>query len=203
MTAAREFWNARYDRDDYLFGEGPNAFLVAQASRLHPGMRALAIADGEGRNGVWLAERGLSVVTTEIAPRAVEKALALAERRGVVLDARLADLETWTWPETAFDIVVGVFIQFAPPEERDRMFARMKSALKPGGLILLQGYRPEQIAYGTGGPRQVENLYTESLLRDAFDDFDILHLESHDDEIAEGVGHAGPSALIDLVARRG
>lgn len=202
MTDAREFWNIRYDREDYLFGETPNAFLASQAARLLPGMTALAIADGEGRNGVWLAEHGLQVVTTDIAPRAVEKALALAKRRGVAIDARLADLETWDWPEGAFDVVVGVFIQFAPPAARARMFARMKAALKPGGLILLQGYRPEQIAYATGGPGQVENLYTEALLHDAFDDLDILHMESHDGEVAEGAGHAGLSALIDMVARR-
>lgn len=202
MNAAREFWNTRYDRDDYLFGEGPNAFLATQAERLRPGMTALAIADGEGRNGVWLAQQGLSVVTTDIAPRAVEKAQALARRRGVTIDAQTADLEAWDWPEAAFDVVVAVFIQFAPPAERDRIFARVKSALKPGGLILLQGYRPEQIANGTGGPAQVENLYTEALLRAAFQDCDILHLESHDSELSEGVAHAGRSALIDLAARR-
>ncbi len=202
MTVAREFWNARYDRDDYLFGKAPNAFLASQKDRLKPGMTALAIADGEGRNGVWLAEQGLRVVTTDIAPRAVDKALTLAAQRGVAIDARLADLETWDWPEAAFDIVVGIFIQFAAPAERERLFAHMKSALKPGGLILLQGYRPEQIAYGTGGPGQVENLYTETLLRDAFGDFDILNLNSHDSEVAEGAGHSGLSALIDMVARR-
>ncbi|MBN9480377.1 MAG: class I SAM-dependent methyltransferase [Bordetella sp.] len=202
MTAAQEYWNTRYDREDYLFGEAPNAFLAAQVDRLRPDMTALSIADGEGRNGVWLAQQGLAVVTTDIAPRAVEKALALAQRRGVTIDARLADLETWDWPEAAFDLVVAVFIQFVGPAERDQLFARIKGALKPGGLILLQGYRTEQLAYGTGGPGQVENLYTEALLRDAFGDCDILHLESHDTHISEGVGHAGKSALIDLIARR-
>ena len=132
----------------------------------------------------------------------MEKALALAQRRGVTIDARLANLETWDWPEAAFDLVVAVFIQFAGPAERDRLFTRIKSALKPGGLILLQGYRTEQLAYGTGGPGQVENLYTEALLRDAFRDCDILHLESHDSDISEGVAHVGASALIDMVARR-
>lgn len=201
-VAARAFWDSRYDREDYLFGEAPNAFLAAQAERLTPGMTALAVADGEGRNGVWLAEQGLTVTTTDIAPRAIEKARALADRRGVQIDARLADLDDWDWPEAAFDIVAGVFIQFAPPAERDQIFQRMKAALKPGGLILLQGYRPEQIAYGTGGPGQVENLYTEALLREAYAEFDILHLESHDSEVAEGAAHSGRSALIDLVARR-
>lgn len=201
-AAARDFWNSRYDRQDYLFGEAPNAFLAAQVDRLKPGMTALAVADGEGRNGVWLAEQGLSVTTTDIAPRAIEKALALAGRRGVALDARLADLDTWAWPKDAFDVVVAVFIQFAPPSQRDRLFRRMKAAVKPGGLILLQGYRPEQIGYGTGGPGQVENLYTEALLRDAFAEFDILQLESHDSDVSEGPGHSGRSALIDLLARR-
>lgn len=199
---ARTFWNSRYDRPDYLFGETPSLFLVAQGDRLKPGMTALAIADGEGRNGVWLAERGLTVTTTDIAPRAVEKARALAARRGVSIDAHVANLDAWAWPEQAFDVVVAIFIQFAPPAARDRIFARMKAAVKPGGRILLQGYRPEQIAYGTGGPSKAENLYTEGLLRDAFSDFDILQLESHDSELSEGACHSGPSALIDMVARR-
>jgi SAM-dependent methyltransferase len=199
---ARTFWDARYDRDDYLFGEAPNAFLAAQAGRLSPGLTALAIADGEGRNGVWLAQQGLIVTTTDISPRAIDKARALASRRGVALDARLADLDDWTWPESAFDVVVAIFVQFAPPPARDLMFRRIVAALRPRGLLILQGYRPEQIGYGTGGPGQVENLYTEALLRDAFAGLDILHLESHDSELAEGPGHAGRSALIDLVARR-
>lgn len=199
---ARDFWNARYSGDDYLFGDAPNAFLKAQAARLKPGLRALAVADGEGRNGVWLAQQGLRVITTDISPAAVAKARALAAARQTNLDARVADLETWDWPEQEFDVVVGVFIQFAGPDARARLFGRMKRALKPGGLLLLQGYRPEQLDYGTGGPGQVENLYTEDLLRAEFADFDIDHLESHDSEIHEGTGHRGLSALIDLVARR-
>jgi len=201
-VSARQFWDSRYDREDYLFGEAPNTFLARQAHLLKAGMSALAVADGEGRNGVWLAELGLTVTTTDIAPRAVQKALALAARRGVNLDAQLADLDQWTWPRETYDVVVAIFIQFAPPAARQRLFAHMKAAVRSGGLILLQGYRPEQLAYGTGGPAQIENLYTEVVLRDAFADFDILHLESHDSDISEGPGHHGRSALIDLVARR-
>lgn len=201
-VSARQFWNSRYDREDYLFGEAPNAFLTGQVALLKAGMNALAVADGEGRNGVWLAQMGLTVTTTDIAPRAVHKALALAARRGVSIDARLADLDQWTWPQGAYDVVVAIFIQFAPPAARQRLFAQMKAAVRSGGLILLQGYRPEQLAYGTGGPAQIENLYTEALLREAFADFDILHLESHDSDVSEGSGHHGRSALIDLVARR-
>ena len=199
---ARAFWDGRYGDETYLFGEQPSAFLTRQADRLRPGQTALAVADGEGRNGVWLARQGLTVTTTDLSPRALAKARALAERHGVSIDARLADLETWDWPSEAFDVVVGVFIQFAPPHQRDRLFGRMKQALRPGGLLLLEGYRPEQLAYGTGGPGQVENLYTETLLRDAFGDLEEISLLSYDAEIAEGSGHVGLSALIDLVARK-
>ncbi len=199
MTA---FWDQRYAREDYLFGVTPNAFLARQAPRLKAGGRALAIADGEGRNGVWLAEQGLSVHSVDASAVAQEKARRLAAERGVTLELELVDLSAWTWPVAAYDVVAGIFIQFLPPAERDRMFARIRDALKPGGLLLLEGYRPEQIAYGTGGPSQVENLYTEALLRAAFADFTILELHGYDAEIAEGSAHRGMSALIDLVAEK-
>lgn len=199
---ARTFWDQRYEGEAYRFGEEPNAFLVRQARRLAPGQSALAVADGEGRNGVWLARQGLKVLSTDISPRAVAKAKALAARHGVEIDARLADLDDWDWPVGTMDVVVAIFIQFAGPEARRRHFAALKAALKPGGLLLLEGYRPEQIAYGTGGPGVVENLYTEALLREAFGDLEILELAAYDAALAEGDAHAGPSALIDLVARK-
>lgn len=194
-------WDQRYARDDYLFGEAPNAFLARQAPRLNPGMRALAVADGEGRNGVWLAEQGLEVLSIDSSAVAQDKARRLAQARGVSPAFELADLGDWTWPEAAFDVVVAIFIQFAGPDLRTRLFAGMKRALKPGGLLLLEGYRPEQLAYGTGGPPIAENLYTEAMLREAFADLEILELAAYDVDIREGAGHAGMSALIDLVAR--
>ncbi|MFM8375934.1 MAG: SAM-dependent methyltransferase [Phenylobacterium sp.] len=197
-----DFWNPRYAGEAYLFGEAPNAFLESQACRLPASGRALAVADGEGRNGVWLAERGLSVVSLDGSARAQEKAAALAARRGTGLELVLADLSGWDWPEAAFDVIAAIFIQFAPPALRTRLFAGMAQALKPGGLLLLEGYRPEQLANGTGGPSQVEHLYTEGLLREAFGGLEILELVSRDAVIREGAGHDGLSALIDLVARR-
>jgi hypothetical protein len=98
--------------------------------------------------------------------------------------------------------VAAIFVQFASPLQRERMFAGMKRALKPGGLLVLQGYRPEQIEFATGGPKQRENMYTDALLRESFADLEILHLASHDDMVDEGAGHNGLSALIDLVATR-
>lgn len=194
-------WDTRYAGDNYLFGQAPNVFLAAQAGRLKRGWSALAVGDGEGRNGVWLVEQGLEVLSIDASAVAQEKARRLASSRGVYLDLELADLSTWTFPQSRFDLIAAIFIQFAGPELRTRLFKDMRRALKPGGLLLLEGYRPEQLEYRTGGPPNAENLYTETMLREAFDDMEILELKSYDAAIEEGVAHKGMSALVDLVAR--
>ncbi|QIG80581.1 SAM-dependent methyltransferase [Stakelama tenebrarum] len=198
----QSFWDTRFATEEYVFGEAPNGFLARQAPLLRPGMRALAVADGEGRNGVWLAQQGLDVLSIDFSPHALAKAQRLADRNGVAIATREVDLLAWQWPHAAFDVVAAIFIQFTGPADRAAMFAGMKQALRPGGLMLLEGYRPEQLAYGTGGPKQVENLYTEAMLREAFADFTIESLQSYDAELDEGPGHAGMSAVIDLVARK-
>jgi SAM-dependent methyltransferase len=195
-------WDERYAAAEYVFGTAPNAFLASQAHRLQIGWTALAVADGEGRNGVWLAEQGLEVLSMDLSAPAQAKALKLAEERGVMLMLEQTDIATWKAPAAAFDLVAAIFIQFAGPDLRTQIFREMKRAVKPGGLILLEGYRPEQLTYGTGGPRIVENLYDEALLRTAFADFEILELNAYDAEIHEGAGHCGMSALIDLVAKK-
>lgn len=200
----RHGWNSRYADagDDYVFGTAPNAFLAAQARWLTPGQRALSVADGEGRNGVWLAEQGLQVDAVEFAPAAIAKARRLAAARGVTPNFIEADLLTWDWPVSAYEVVAAIFIQFVGPAERARLFACMTAALRPGGLLLIQGYTPRQLDYRTGGPSAVENLYTQALLRDAFAGLEILHLAEYDSHVDEGHGHRGTSALIDLIARK-
>jgi SAM-dependent methyltransferase len=195
-------WNERYSCEDYLFGTEPNAFLAAQRHRLKPGLKALAVADGEGRNGVWLAEQGLEVLSVDASPVGLDKARRLAARRGVALETELADLARWTWPRERFDLVAAIFIQFAGPGLRAAIFDGIRRSLKPGGLVVLQGYRPEQLRYGTGGPPHAENMYTADMLRREFEGWDIPHLREHDSAIREGRGHDGLSALVDLVARK-
>jgi SAM-dependent methyltransferase len=198
----RDRWDTRYAGDDYLFGTGPNAFLTAQRHLLVPGQRALAIADGEGRNGIWLAEQGLRVTAVDFSPVALNKARRLAMSRGVALDFIQADLASWDWEENSFDVVAAIFIQFAAPELRAAIFRGIRCTLVPGGLLLLQGYRPEQIQYGTGGPPHAENMYTPAMLREAFSDLEVVSLIEHDSIVQEGSGHHGLSALVDLVARK-
>jgi len=195
-------WNERFSAPGYHFGTAPNAFLASQAHLLRRGQTALSIADGEGRNGVFLAEQGLDVRSIEFSPNAIAKARELAASRGVALRIEQADLLHWTWPTAQFDVIAAIFIQFATAEERPHVFAGIKRALKPGGLLLMQGYRTEQLAYGTGGPKQIGNLYTRALLEQAFVDFASIDIREHDDVIREGTAHSGMSALIDLVGRK-
>jgi cyclopropane fatty-acyl-phospholipid synthase-like methyltransferase len=195
-------WEARFGPPGYVFGKEPNAFLKAQARRLRPGQSALSVADGEGRNGVWLAEQGLDVLSIDFSPVALAKARALAQERGVALRTEVADVTTWRWPEAAYDVIVAIFTQVVFPAERTSFFANLKRALKPGGLLLIQGYRVEQRTYRTGGPPEPERLYTRALLEEAFGDMTELEIREHDSAISEGSGHVGMSALIDLVARK-
>jgi len=195
-------WDERYAVEGYIFGTAPNAFLASQAARLRAGQSALAVADGEGRNGVWLAQQGLQVLSVDSSGVAQAKARKLAAQRGVTLQFETADMLTWDWGDARFDVIVAIFIQFADPVGRARQFQGIRRALKPGGLLLLQGYTPRQLEYKTGGPSAPENLYTEPMLREWFGDWDIQHLREHDDIINEGSHHAGMSALIDLVARK-
>jgi 2-polyprenyl-3-methyl-5-hydroxy-6-metoxy-1,4-benzoquinol methylase len=195
-------WNSRFAGENYLFGTAPNVFLASQAARLRPGTTALCVADGEGRNSVWLAERGLAVTAFDVSPVGVEKARKLAAERGVAVDYAIANIHQYDWGARTYDVVAAIFIQFADPQERARIFAGLRKSLAPGGLLLLQGYTPRQLEYKTGGPPFAENMYTEPLLREAFAGLDILHLREHDDVIEEGQGHRGMSALIDLVAAK-
>jgi cyclopropane fatty-acyl-phospholipid synthase-like methyltransferase len=198
----QERWEKRFSAPDYVFGKAPNAFLAAQAHRLRPGQTALAVADGEGRNGVWLAEQGLDVLAIDQSTAALAKARALAQERGVKLRTELADISTWPWPTAAFDVIAAIFIQVLFPPERPAFFAKLKRALKPGGLLLMQGYRPEQLSYRTGGPSEIERLYTRALLQEAFGDMAEVDIREHDSAISEGTAHVGMSALIDMVARK-
>jgi SAM-dependent methyltransferase len=197
-------WSQRY-RDageTYLFGTAPNAYLVSHAGLLAGCHDVLCVADGEGRNSVWLAERGFSVTAQEISPVALQKARALAAERSVVVTFEARDILAGEWPVAAFDAVIAVFIQFAAPRERACLFEGLKRTIRPGGVVLVLGYTPAQLEYRTGGPSAAENLYTPELMREFFADWKILRLDEYEAVLEEGTGHNGRSALLGLVARK-
>lgn len=195
-------WDQRFDRDDYLYGTEPSQFLTAQAQQLNPGQRALVVADGEGRHAVHLAELGLKVTAMDSSGVALAKARKLAAARGVAVEFHQADLRDWSWAPARYEVVVAIFIQFADPALRAAIFAGMQRTLAPGGLLLLHGFTPAQLAFRSGGPPCADLLYTPKLLREAFAELEILRLEEYQNELREGTGHVGQAALIDLVARK-
>lgn len=195
-------WEMCYRNKSYLFGKEASHFLTERSQYFQPGQVALLVADGEGRNGVYLARQGLRVHSVDGSTAALRKAKRLADEAGVQMVLEQADVLNWTWYENSYDHVVGIMIQFAGPEERPALFANMKNAVKPGGYLTLHGYRPEQVALGTGGPGNPDYMYTSEMLRKAFSDFEIVELTEENRDVQDGVAHRGESALINLVARK-
>lgn len=161
--------------------------------------------DGEGRNGVWLAEQGLDVLAVDLSAEGLRKATALAAERGVPLRTEQADLAAWNWPEAAFDVVAVIYLHF-PPEMRRRLHRAMLAALKPGGLLVLEAFRLEQLRYqaehDSGGPPKEDMLYDAVMLREDFPGAEMLDLEETTTELREGAFHAGPAAVVRGVFRR-
>jgi len=198
-----DFWNKRFDTPDYIFGRAPNEYLQTQAKQyLKKGDAVLCVADGEGRNSVWLAKQGMQVDAFDLSEVALKKAIALAKEEAVEVQFTLASSDTWDWLPNQYDAVVGIFIQFADPVMRPRLFAQMTLALRPGGLLIVQGYTPKQLEYKTGGPSILEHLYTEDMIRALIGDLELIDLCLYEKELSEGPKHTGMSALLGLVARK-
>jgi 2-polyprenyl-3-methyl-5-hydroxy-6-metoxy-1,4-benzoquinol methylase len=203
FSDATQFWNERFDKEEFIFGKNPNEYLVEQTKHyLKPGNKVLCIADGEGRNGVWLAKQGMHVVGFDVSDIALVKAKRFAQENQVNIDYSLCDSDGFSWGTNTYDAVIGIFIQFADPAMRARIFQQTYEALKPGGIFILQGYTPKQLEYKTGGPSLIEHLYTEDMIRDLAKDFQILDLCCYEKELSEGARHTGMSALLGLVAKK-
>ncbi len=196
-----DFWDSRYAEPGYAYGTEPNAFLVSQKHYLKPGMKALAVADGEGRNGVWLAQQGLDVLSVDASEVGLRKTQELAADRDVTIRTEKVDLTTWQWPERKYDVVAAIYVHF-PSEVRARLHRRMFETLKPSGVLILEAFTPAQLDYKSGGPPVAEMLYTADMLRIDFAGGEILLIEELVTELAEGKYHRGPGAVVRLVLRR-
>ncbi len=197
----KHFWDARYGEPGFAYGTEPNAYLVLQADRLRPGMRALAVGDGEGRNGVWLARQGLDVLSVDASAVGIEKARALATQHGVALDTQCVDLRDWDWPKAQFDVVAAIFVHF-PPDHRTELHQAMFEALAPGGLLILEAFTPEQLGRDSGGPPVAEMLYTPEMLKADFPAAECLEMSTAEVDLDEGPYHRGRAAVLRAVIRR-
>ena len=194
-------WNARYASGGFAFGSAPNRHLEAQAWRLRPGMRALSLGDGEGRNGVWLAERGLEVTAVDWSATGLTKAAALAAARGVPLRPVVADLTAWEWPPGAYDLVAWIFVHL-PPADRAVVAAGAAAALAPGGLLVLEGFTPAQGGRRSGGPRDPSLLWSAALVREGFAGLEVLECLEGTVVLDEGPKHQGAAEIVRAVLRK-
>lgn len=194
-----EFWNSRYNEEGFAYGTKPNIFLSSFSDNFKVGQKVLVIGDGEGRNGVWLAEQGCAVVSVDSSRVGVEKSQNLANEKGVKIDALCADLNQWDWPESEFDFVVVIYVHF-PPEVRALLHNKVVSTLKPGGQLIMESFTPDQLNYSSGGPPVLEMLYTADMMKDDFQLLEIQQLEECIAELNEGKYHCGESAVVRLLA---
>ncbi len=200
---AAQFWDKRFSGAEYVFGKEPNAYLKNQVAKyMKPGANALSVADGEGRNSVWLAKQEMTVEAFDISPVAVEKAKQLAKEEQASVAFSVASTHSWVWKSNHYDLIAAIFIQFATPNMRVDLFAQMRDSLKPGGYLILQGYTPKQLEYKTGGPPSIDHLYTAELIQDLLRGMEICDWQEYEAAIHEGEGHRGMSALMGVVARK-
>jgi SAM-dependent methyltransferase len=205
VSGQAEFWDERYRGEAFAFGTAPNAFLVSQACYLKPGLSVLVPGDGEGRNGVWLAKLGLSVHTADVSPLGVAKARALAKEQGAAIDAEIADLLVWEWPRGLYDLAVVIYVHFFDGD-RPRMHRAMLDALKPGGILIFEAFRIEQMEFQklnhSGGPRTADMLCSRAKLEADFAGATFLLLEEAEVDLDEGPRHNGRAAVIRAVIQK-
>ena len=203
MSDGKKFrdWNERYADSDYLFGTTPNDFLKSVANRLSPNSRILCLADGEGRNGVYLATLDHKITAVDQSRVGLEKAKQLAEQKQVSIDTIEADLAEYDLGIESWDCIVSIFFHI-PTEVRDLIYPRIITALKPGGILILESYTPEQLNHGTGGPPIADLMLTKKDLAHYFSEMNVDHLEELEREVIEGTGHTGMASVVQLLALR-
>ena len=193
-------WNERYDTADYQFGVSPNDFLVEKASDLPVG-KTLCLADGEGRNGVYLAKLGHRVTGIDLSSKGQAKARKLAEAENVQLELIEANLVEYDLGDTSWDCIVSIFFHL-PSKIRRQVHAKVASALTPGGVLILEAYTPRQLEFGTGGPPNADALMTLDALEGDFPDLTFEYAVEKEREVIEGNLHSGHASVVQLLARK-
>lgn len=193
-------WDERYEGDDYVYGVSPNAFLESTVDRL-PAGRILCLAEGEGRNAVFLAERGLIVTAVDQSSVGLAKAQRLAHERGVEIETIVADLAEFHVGLEAWDGIVSIFAHM-PRAARQHLHSEVVGGLRPGGVLLLEAYRPEQLQFGTGGPPDVEMMMDLEGLRAELAGLEFEYAQEAIREVHEGRLHTGIGAVVQVLARK-
>lgn len=200
-VSASDFWNERYQAQDYIFGVNPNDFIRAVTPLAAQDETAFAPADGEGRNGVYLAQLGYDVSSVDVSNLAVDKAMALAAQHDVQINANVGDVFTHPLTDGQYDVVIVCFMHFMP-EDHTAFMNRMQDCVKPGGLFIMEGYTVDQIPLTSGGPKNPDMMMSREQLAREFASFDILLLQETRRQLSEGARHDGEAATVQLLARK-
>jgi len=215
-SAPTPHWDARYGGNDFLFGTKPNDFLKSVSDSLKPAANILCLADGEGRNGVYLASLGHHVTSIDQSVVGLAKAQALAAKHNVSIETIQADLSDYDFSDSDFsnsdfsnsdlgerqwDCIVSIFFHM-PLALKDIIYPRVIRALAPNGKFILESYRPEQLNMGTGGPPLAENMLTKQEIESRFSALTTLHLSSIEREVIEGTGHTGQAAVVQFIGQK-
>ncbi|GAB2681718.1 SAM-dependent methyltransferase [Aliiglaciecola aliphaticivorans] len=193
-------WDERYTDKDYAYGKQPNSFL-AEHFPVIPKGKVLSLAEGEGRNAVFLAKQGYAVTAVDASAVGLEKAELLAKENGVEIELIHADLAEFNIHEGVWDGVLSIFCPL-PPELRSRVYKKAVNGLKAGGVFMLEAYTPEQLKHGTGGGKSIDSMTSkESILTD-LDGLNFNHLEEIERDVIEGKYHTGRGAVIQVIATK-
>ena len=193
-------WDERYATDEFVYGRQPNDFLVSQVSALPLG-KVLCLAEGEGRNAVWLARQGYQVTAVDASAVGLEKARRLAAEHEVEVEIIQADLGDFDIASESWDAVVSIFCHL-PAVLRRQVHARVANGLRSGGVLLLEAYTPRQLEFGTGGPPVAEMMMDKDVLSDELDGLVFRYAAECLRDVNEGRFHHGEGAVVQLVASK-
>lgn len=193
-------WDERYSGETYAYGTEPNDFLVEKFDNLPPG-RVLCLAEGEGRNAVWLAGRGYDVSAVDASSAGLKKARRLADTHSVKIKTVHADLADYVIEPQYWDVIVSIFCHLPPGLRRD-LHRRCVEGLRPGGVVLLEAYTPAQLQYKTGGPPTADMMMDRQSISTELVGLEFLHLRERVREVHEGEFHNGVGAVVQVLARK-
>lgn len=193
-------WDEVYSGKDYAYGKTPNDFLRDNYQQI-PNKKVLCLAEGEGRNAVFLAQQGYQVTAVDLSAVGLQKAQKLAAEKNVHIQTIVADLNHFDLGKAQWDGIVSIFCHL-PPEMRKQLFHRVEKALKPNGILLLEAYRPEQLNYQSGGPSKEEMLISKQHLQTELANLNFKHLLEIDRNVVEGSHHSGRAAVVQAIAEK-
>lgn len=191
-------WDERYGGEGYFYGTQANDFLARHYTEI-PAGEVLCLAEGEGRNAVFLAEQGYQVTAVDASMVGLSKAAKLAAQRGVAINTVHADLADFDLGKARWSGIVAIFCHL-PPALRQLVHAQLAEALAPGGVLLLEAYTPQQLTFNTGGPPSAELMMNREILRAEIPGISFRHLQEVERDVIEGVGHTGRASVVQAIA---